>query len=136
MVSFVGRRCVEPWAMTRLLHLPGAGDRRGARAFSNDQWAMAGAQLLTVRYWPGWPSSATRPRCVTVRPCRGEVWRTMDQALATFPRDGFDYVWLIQPPLHDPRLTAGPAADLAKRHAASSIGWSTDRRRSSTPRKE
>ena len=28
-------------------------------------------------------------------------------ALATFPRDAFDYVWLIQPPAYDPALTRG-----------------------------
>ena len=43
----------------------------------------------------------------TVRRCRGEVWRTMNMARATFPRTGFDYVWLIQPPPYDPRLTSG-----------------------------
>ena len=106
MVSFVGRRCVEPWAMSRLLHLPGLAISR-RQAFSNDQWAMAGAQLLTVHYWPGWPFIRDATQVVTVRRCRGEVWRTMNQALATFPRTAFDYVWLIQPPPYDPRLTKG-----------------------------
>lgn len=106
MVSFVGRRCVEPWSMSRLLHLPGLAIAR-RHAFSNDQWAMAGAQLLTVRYWPGWPFIRDASQVVTARRCRGEVWRTMNQALATFPRTGFDYVWLIQPPPFDPRLTKG-----------------------------
>lgn len=106
MVSFVGRRCVEPWSMSRLLHLPGLAISR-RHAFSNDQWAMAGAQLLTVHYWPGWPFIRDASQVVTARRCRGEVWRTMNQALATFPRTGFDYVWLIQPPPYDPRLTKG-----------------------------
>jgi hypothetical protein len=106
MVSFVGRRCVEPWGMSRLLHLPGLAISR-RRAFSNDQWAMAGAQLLTVHYWPGWPFIRDATQVVTMRRCRGEVWRTMNLALASFPRGGFDYVWLIQPPPYDPRLTQG-----------------------------
>ena len=92
--------------MSRLLHLPGLAISR-RQAFSNDQWAMAGAQLLTVRYWPGWPFTRDASQVVTVRRCRGEVWRTMNLALATFPRTGFDYVWLIQPPPYDPRLTSG-----------------------------
>jgi hypothetical protein len=31
----------------------------------------------------------------------------MNQALAFFPRQAFDYVWLIRPPAYDPRLTKG-----------------------------
>jgi hypothetical protein len=27
--------------------------------------------------------------------------------MARFPRDAFDYVWLIQPPPYDPKLNAG-----------------------------
>ena len=106
LVSFVGRNCREPWAMSRLLHLPGMAIVR-RRAFSNDQWTMAGAQLLDVHYWPGWPFIRDASEVVTYRPCRGEVWRTMNQALFSFPRDAFDYVWLIQPPPYDPRLTQG-----------------------------
>ena len=54
LVSFVGRPCVEPWAMSRLLHLPAMAIVR-RHAFSNDQWVLPGAQLLDVRYEPGWP---------------------------------------------------------------------------------
>jgi hypothetical protein len=106
MVSFVGRRCTEPWSMSRLLHLPGlAIARRGA--FSNDQWTMAGAQLLTVHYWEGRPYLHDPSQVVTERRCRREAWRTIDMSLATFPRTGFDYVWLIRPPPFDPVLTEG-----------------------------
>ena len=61
MVSFIGRTCVEPWAMSRLLHLSALAIVRN-HAFSNDQWTMEGAQLLHIRYRPGWPFTATRPR--------------------------------------------------------------------------
>ena len=106
LVSFVGRSCVEPWGMSRLLHLPGlAIVRRGA--FSNDQWTMAGAQLLTVRYMAGWPFIRDPTQVVTRLRCRYEVWRPINVALATFPREAFDYVWLIQPPPYDPSLTRG-----------------------------
>ncbi|HYD12648.1 MAG TPA: hypothetical protein VEC11_07360 [Allosphingosinicella sp.] len=106
MVSFVGRPCVENWAMTRLLHLPALAITR-RHAFSNDQWTMAGAQLLQVVYRPGWPYIRDASQVVTARRCRGEVWRTLDMSLATFPRDGFDYVWIIDPPEYDARLTGG-----------------------------
>ena len=106
LVSFVGRPCVEPWAMSRLLHLPGLAIVR-QHAFSNDQWTMAGAQLLQVRYKPGWPFVRDPTQIVTPSRCRREVWRTLDLALAAFPRDAFDYVWLIAPPPFDPDLAEG-----------------------------
>ncbi len=106
MVSFVGRPCVEEWAMSRRLHLPAFAIAR-RHAFSNDQWTMAGAQLLQVRYWPGWPYTRDPTQVVTAQRCRWEIWRTLNTSLATFPRDAFDYVWIIDPPRYDERLTAG-----------------------------
>ncbi|MGQ0659784.1 MAG: hypothetical protein ACT4N3_02820, partial [Sphingosinicella sp.] len=44
---------------------------------------------------------------VTEVRCRYEPWRTIDQALAHFPRQSFDYVWLIDPPRHNPDLLRG-----------------------------
>ena len=106
LVSFSGRECVEPWAMTRLLHLPAMATVRN-HAFSNDQWALPGAQLLYVRYKPGWPFIRDASQVVTERRCRNEAWRTMNEALIFFPREAFDYVWLIAPPRHDRSLTQG-----------------------------
>jgi hypothetical protein len=104
MVSFVGRPCREPWAMSRLLHLPGLAIVR-REAFSNDQWTMDGAQLLDVRYTAGWPFIRDPSQVVTRLHCRNEVWRTIDAALATFPRHAFDYVWLIDPPPYEQEFT-------------------------------
>ena len=106
LVSFVGRPCTENWAMTRLLHLPGLAIVR-RHAFSNDQWTLAGAQLLHVRYKPGWPFLNDPTEIITRVRCRGEYWRTTDQALAQFPRAAFDYVWLISPPPYQAKLTQG-----------------------------
>lgn len=106
MVSFVGRPCMEDWAMSRLLHLPGMAIVR-REAFSNDQWSMEGAQLLDVRYRPGWPFVGDPTQIVTSRRCRYEVWRSIDEALRQFPRAAFDYVWMIDPPPFRPELTAG-----------------------------
>ena len=44
---------------------------------------------------------------VTDRQCRGEWWRPIGRSLAGFPREAFDYVWLLQPPRYDPALTRG-----------------------------
>jgi hypothetical protein len=101
MVSFVGRNCREPWAMSRLLHIPGLAMVR-RHAFSNDQWTMAGAQLLEVRYRDGWPFIRDPTQVVTRYPCGREVWLTLDESMAHFPRDAFDYVWTIDPPPFDP----------------------------------
>ena len=106
LVSFVGRRCTEPWAMSRLLHLPGLAIAR-RHAFSNDQWTLAGAQLLHIRYKPGFPFVHDPSQIVTRFNCAREIWRTTDQALAQFPRDAFDYVWLISPPPFDAKPAQG-----------------------------
>jgi len=106
VVSFVGRPCIEPWGMSRLHHLPALAIVRRL-AFSNDQWTMAGAQLLSAGYPAGGRFVRDPSQIVTENRCRGEAWLTIDQSLATFPRDAFDYVWLIDPPPYDPALTAG-----------------------------
>jgi len=106
LVSFVGTRCVPAWPMTRLEHLPGLALVR-REAFSNDQWSMAGAQLLIADYPAGRGFSHDPTQIVTLVPCHGESWRTIGEALDDFPRKAFDYVWLIRPPPYDPRLAQG-----------------------------
>jgi len=107
VVSFVGVKCRKDWSQTRLEHLPALALVR-RDAFSNDQWSMSGAQLLTTIY-PDRDSWFSRDpsQQVLARQCRGEHWLTLDQSLLLFPRDKFDYVWLIQPPRPDPALTRG-----------------------------
>lgn len=107
LYSAVGRSCEDVWAMSRMEHMPGLATVR-RRAFSNDQWSMPGAQLLSVHY----PSSNRRfigdpSQMVTPERCAGEYWMPINYALANLPRDSFDYVWLIRPPAYDPRLTVG-----------------------------
>jgi hypothetical protein len=107
VVSFVGVPCRRDWAQTRLEHLPALALVR-RNAFSNDQWSMSGAQLLTAHYpAPGHWFSRDPSQQVLARPCRGERWLTLNQSLAWFPRDKFDHVWLISPPPYDPALTRG-----------------------------
>jgi hypothetical protein len=106
LASLVGEYCGRPWAMTRLQHLPGMAVVR-REAFSNDQWVMAGAQLLRVRYPEGRPYTQDPSQIVTVRRCPREFYRTVNQSLAAAPRDAFDYIWLIRPPPYDPALVRG-----------------------------
>ena len=106
VVSFVGRRCQDDWTYTRLEHVPALLLARRL-AYTNDQWSMAGGQLLTVRYAPAYGFAHDPSEIVTDVRCRGEWWRPVDWALAAFPREAFDYVWLLNPPPFDPALTEG-----------------------------
>jgi hypothetical protein len=106
LVSFVGETCYNEWTMTRLQHLPGLAMVRKL-AYTNDQWSMPGAQLLTVRYRAAVPFAHDPSQIVTSVQCPTEWWRPVAVSLATFPRNAFDYVWLIRPPAYDKRLEKG-----------------------------
>ncbi|MDF7777325.1 hypothetical protein P1X14_18855 [Sphingomonas sp. AOB5] len=111
LISFVGETCYNEWRMTRLQHVPGLALERRL-AYTNDQWSMAGAQLLTVKYLRGRDRLARSfihdpSELVTDIQCPREYWRPVARALALFPRDAFDYVWLIRPPHYDTRLEQG-----------------------------
>lgn len=103
LVTLVGQDCAGLWALPRNTHL-GAMAIVRRHAFSNDQWAIEGANLLSVRYRQAGhfiadPSQIVRPpECAS-----SEIW-SANRALAAIPRDAFDYLWLVDPPAHDPRL--------------------------------
>ena len=106
LVTFIGQGCNNPWAMTRLEHLPAlALERRGA--YANDQWSMAGAQLLTTRYVIARGFAHDPSEIVTHFRCSREWWRPINRSLLLFPREAFDYVWLVRPPPHDARMLQG-----------------------------
>ena len=106
LVSFVGETCYNEWTMTRLQHVPGLATERRL-AYTNDQWSMVGAQLLTVRYRPAMGFAHDPSQIVTDVKCPREWWRPVAVSLTRFPRHAFDYVWLIRPPAYDRRLEAG-----------------------------
>ena len=106
LVSLVGQDCRRLWALPRNSHLPAMAIVR-RHAFSNDQWAIEGANLLSVHYKPAGrfiadPSQIVRPAACAHR----EAW-AVDRALAAIPREAFDYLWLIDVPPHDPRNLEG-----------------------------
>jgi len=116
VATFVGQGCADWWSMPRNSHL-GAMVIVRRQGFSNDQWDIVGSNLLSVRYDAGAyssdPSEIVRPtycriprawRIVNNR-LRGD-WR-VDDALTGFPRDKFDYMWLIDVSPYDPQLTSG-----------------------------
>ena len=106
LVTLVGQECGVPWALPRNTHLGGMAIVR-RHAFSNDQWAIEGANLLSVHYraaghFMADPSQIVRPsRCPTDR-----TW-SADRALAAIPRDAFDYLWTIDLPPADPQSLSG-----------------------------
>lgn len=106
LLSFVGETCYNEWTMTRLQHLPGMAMVRRL-AYTNDQWSMAGGQLLTVRYKKARGFSHDPSQIVTDTKCPREWWRPVAVSLARFPRDAYDYLWVISPPPYDKRLEEG-----------------------------
>ena len=106
LVTFIGTQCGAPWTMSRLEHLPAIALER-KMAYSNDQWSMAGAQLLTARYLPARRFAHDPSQIVTSAQCPREWWRPISKAMARFPRDAFDYVWLVRPPAYDPKFNQG-----------------------------
>ena len=100
LVSFVGHQCALQWRLNPNWHLPAIATVR-KQAYANDQWDMAGAQLMRpikgdagyFRYDPSQVVIAGR--------CR-DKWKSLDWSLANLPRGAFDYIWLIEPPVFDP----------------------------------
>ncbi len=117
VATLVGTPCGFSWPLSRDSHL-GALVIVRRHGFSNDQWTIAGTNLLKVRYTkPGAfdadPSEIVRPEnCPFARRWKivaGELlgdWRVGD-ALRRLPRDSFDYLWLIDVPPFDHRLIDG-----------------------------
>ncbi len=106
IVAFVGAPCSLKWATDRLDHIPALAIVR-REAFSNDQWALAGAQLLTIKKAdaPGFVEDPSQ--FVTDDACKRPDWRSLNRALADVPRGSFDYIWLLNPPKFDPARLSG-----------------------------
>lgn len=107
VAAFTQRTCGVEWSTNRMEHLSALVMVR-RQGFSNDQWDVSGANLMTITKADA-PAFAVDPsQLVVARSCgRAAPWMTPDEALAKLPRAAFDYVWLIDPPRYDVRLTAG-----------------------------
>ncbi|MBU3077239.1 hypothetical protein [Sphingomonas quercus] len=95
VLALASMPCSREWHTARTEHLSSLATVR-RDAFVNDQWVMPGAQLLTVHYDKGGrytrdPSQIVRP----TRRCRSRAESLLEPAVQSFPRDAFDYVWLI-----------------------------------------
>jgi hypothetical protein len=97
LLSLVGRPCKEDWSVHRLEHLPGLALAR-RHAFSNDQWDLVGGQLLTVHNTAAGKFSNDPSQFVAAPGCVRPGRKRFADALRTFPRSGFDFVWVINAP--------------------------------------
>ena len=105
VISLVGMSCREYWPMLRNGHL-GAMVIVRREGFSNDQWVIEGVNLLDLKYKQAGYFAADPSQLVRPNQCHDPLHRTIDQSLATLPRDDFDYVWLIDVPPFDPATVA------------------------------
>jgi hypothetical protein len=103
VISLVGYSCGNSWALPRNTHL-GAMVIVRREGFSNDQWTIEGANLMSLRYRQAGAFAADPSQIVRDNKCGG--W-TIDRALGAIRRDRFDYIWLIDPSPYDLRLVAG-----------------------------
>lgn len=93
VLALTEKPCFMPWSLSRMDHLGGLAVVR-RDVFINDNWAMAGAQLLRLNYRAG-RFSEDPSQMVEAPGCRYRGRLNLGEAIATFPRDRFDYVWLI-----------------------------------------
>ncbi len=107
VVSLVGEaECSRAWALGRNSHL-GAMVIVRKHGFSNDQWAIAGHNLLDLRYRAPGIFAADPSQMVRPDACTGRGGWPVERALRVLPRQYFDYLWLIDTPPFDPALIAG-----------------------------
>jgi hypothetical protein len=104
VASLTGRSCGLHWALRRNAHL-GAMVIVRREGFSNDQWIIEGTNLLTLRYIEPGVFAADSSQIVRPNGCRISGW-SIDRALRVWPRDKFDFLWMIDPPPYDPHLVS------------------------------
>lgn len=97
VMVLVNLPCEGTWRYSRMDHLGSIAIGR-KQAFVNGQWAMAGAQLLTIRNpgvgrFGGDPTQLLRPT-----KCRKRGGAVLGDTVANFPRAAYDYFWLIDMP--------------------------------------
>ncbi|MFA5963418.1 MAG: hypothetical protein WC804_05325 [Sphingomonas sp.] len=105
VLVLVDEPAADNWNNPRLAHIAGLAVAR-RRLFTNEQWALAGQQLVT----PLHPTAAPYDRDPSqlVYPATVKGGTDFDSAIATFDRGTFGYVWTIGFPPGRAR-----AADLA-----------------------
>ena len=106
VVALIGDACDPDWYTPRITHLHGLAVVRRA-AFTNDQWHLGAGSPLTITYDIGYYSADPSQSVMPHRCDRAPYLRTVDEALDTFPRARFDYLWMIAPHRFDARRLRG-----------------------------
>ncbi len=91
---FLDFPCKVSWRRPRLDHLDSLAIVR-RDAFTNGQWDVPGAQLLTPLGALGTRYNADPSQLVRRPDCPADLRPVLAYRIATFPRDRFDYVWAI-----------------------------------------
>ena len=95
MLAFVESRC--DWSNPRVAHLPSYAIAR-RESFSNDQWQIAGGQLLSVTYDQAGKFKADPSSVVEDVGSCAQAERPLRSALSHVPWHAFEYLWLIDVP--------------------------------------
>jgi len=106
VVSLVGYACGQTWALPRNTHL-GAFVIVRRDGFSNDQWTLEGANLMSLRYHEAGVFAADPSQIARSAGCRLKDNWSVDRALSEIRPGRFDYLWLIDAGPFDQRLVAG-----------------------------
>ena len=106
VLSLVHTGCGNAWSLPRNTHL-GAMTIVRRHGFSNDQWVTPGLNLLSLHYREARPFNSDPSQIVRIPRCTGRIYWNSVTALRAIPPGRFDYLWLIDFPPLDPRLTQG-----------------------------
>jgi hypothetical protein len=105
--------CGTPWTSRRDENLGSLAIVR-RDAFTNDQFAATGAQLLTVTRPDAGPLRVNPSQLVMPDTCPNPIRTDFDTAITTFNRQAFDHVWTIGAPRH--RVTARDLVPIWSNH--------------------
>jgi hypothetical protein len=98
VMALTNTPCRSAWYSSRMEHLSSMATVR-RQSFVNDQWVAPGAQLLRIDYPPAGRYYSHDPSQIVRRPdCRARNEPILEIALEYFPRDAYDYVWMIDMP--------------------------------------
>ena len=97
VAALLSRGCDGRWMLERRSHIPSIALAR-RQAFVNDQFLLGGAQLLQIRYKAAPTFDRDPSQFITGEACLRGDWRSFRQAMATLPRNAFDYIWVIGKP--------------------------------------
>ena len=93
IATLVAQPCGNAWGLPWLTHLGSMAIAR-RQAFSNDQWAGGGVNLLTIDYPAAGDFSQDTSEMVFVENCKS-LARDMNRTMDLIPAAAFTHVWVI-----------------------------------------